>query len=748
MAEGALQATRAAPKTARQAPAVRQAPAYTAVRPHMLFQPGEGAARSADARAARAASGAFPTQNRSPRQRHMADHVAELQPATIDVGERTERPAGVPQAPTDPAVPRHEATTPAAAPWLHDPQFLLEPDVEQVHRRTTVVDRRWDDVSAAGVNPQQDRSVTQPAALWSARIQRCGIGSSCGCELHDKLAGVRGDLQRTISDGGAALPGATQAQMEEAFSADFSAVRVHTGPAAQEFASILRAHALTTGSDIVFEAGAYRPGTPSGDRLLAHELAHVVQQRHGLPRAPLDGGAADPLERAADQAAEEARLSAESESHGAAIAPGQGGRVPWLSHRFPPEMQDGQSLPAHELTQVGQRSGIGQADAGRNDEAGSPSPVLGRSSEKLIQRKGFESTVQVCHRVLKSRNFEVSKGGLRVVLILDKLDKAVLDCRDFDFGVTLTRSKDWWFDDEIGTCEAPTGGTRSFSFANLTSGTYYLTIWRNFDHPYCCLSGDLLVFDEPVANDSNGCSRHKDLSVMEIVHGALDIAGFIPVLGAIPDGINAGIYALEGNWANAGLSAVAMIPLWGDGVKLGTIAEKSAIKISEKAAIRLGEEGIAKGLKEVKAASNVEKAALQTTEEAAKVEKATVGAVEETTEEAAEKSVKESAEHATKEAAEKELKERIAECEAIWASYKALGSCRACNRADSPAERAAKIACITAVLVGRRRYLAEKCDYVLPGSIARGSTVAERGHKTQVVQIEQMLAKCASLPTT
>ena len=71
------------------------------------------------------------------------------------------------------------------------------------------------------------------------------------------------------------------------------------------------------------------------------------------------------------------------------------------------------------------------------------------------------------------------------------------------------------------------------------------------------------MFDEAVEGDSSGCRRDKDLSTMDIVHGALDIAGFIPVLGAIPDGVNAGIYVLEGDWANAGLSAVAMVPAWG-----------------------------------------------------------------------------------------------------------------------------------------------------------------------------------------
>jgi hypothetical protein len=92
--------------------------------------------------------------------------------------------------------------------------------------------------------------------------------------------------------------------MEAAFSADFSSVRVHTDSAADDAASTLNAHALTAGTDILFRSGAYNPGTQSGDRLLAHELAHVVQQRDGVAHAAIDGGPSDPLERAADAAAD------------------------------------------------------------------------------------------------------------------------------------------------------------------------------------------------------------------------------------------------------------------------------------------------------------------------------------------------------------------------------------------------------------------------------------------------------------
>ncbi len=72
-------------------------------------------------------------------------------------------------------------------------------------------------------------------------------------------------------------PGA-RAFMESRFSRDFSQVRVHTDASAEASARALHADAYTVGHDIVFGAGRYAPQTPSGRRLIAHELTHVVQQ--------------------------------------------------------------------------------------------------------------------------------------------------------------------------------------------------------------------------------------------------------------------------------------------------------------------------------------------------------------------------------------------------------------------------------------------------------------------------------------
>lgn len=166
------------------------------------------------------------------------------------------------------------------------------------------------------------------------RVQRkcsCGrpVGADGECEECRKKR-----LQRRASSGGQSAQEATLAppivhdvlrgsgqaldsrvrrQLEPQFQHDFSGVRVHVGGLAAASAASVGALAYTVGRDVVFGAGQYAPGTASGDNLIAHELAHVVQQG-GRPFAPgqaLEIGAAnDPLERQAESTGQRAGSAA------------------------------------------------------------------------------------------------------------------------------------------------------------------------------------------------------------------------------------------------------------------------------------------------------------------------------------------------------------------------------------------------------------------------------------------------------
>ncbi len=98
-------------------------------------------------------------------------------------------------------------------------------------------------------------------------------------------------VDEALRSGSQALDPETRRFFERRLDYDFGRVRVHAGQPAGQAARALKARAFTTGSDIIFAPGQYSPRSPQGRWLLAHELAHVVQQRSAgssrtLQRAP------------------------------------------------------------------------------------------------------------------------------------------------------------------------------------------------------------------------------------------------------------------------------------------------------------------------------------------------------------------------------------------------------------------------------------------------------------------------------
>jgi hypothetical protein len=89
---------------------------------------------------------------------------------------------------------------------------------------------------------------------------------------------------------GESLPGEVRSYFEPRFGWDFSKVRIHADSDAARGAQAIEARAYTLGRDIVFGAGEYTPATHEGRRLIAHELAHVVQQEGGFATGHASGG--------------------------------------------------------------------------------------------------------------------------------------------------------------------------------------------------------------------------------------------------------------------------------------------------------------------------------------------------------------------------------------------------------------------------------------------------------------------------
>lgn len=107
--------------------------------------------------------------------------------------------------------------------------------------------------------------------LASAPLQRAG----------DQPHAPPSPVAESLARAGAPLDAGTRGFMESRFGHDFGRVRIHADAGAAASARAVGAHAYTVGSHIAFDTGRYAPHSGTGQRLLAHELAHVVQQGGG-----------------------------------------------------------------------------------------------------------------------------------------------------------------------------------------------------------------------------------------------------------------------------------------------------------------------------------------------------------------------------------------------------------------------------------------------------------------------------------
>jgi hypothetical protein len=143
-------------------------------------------------------------------------------------------------------------------------------------------------------------------------VQRLA-GNRAASRLADEQSGA---LPQTVdiaerirrSTTGKPLDEPVQRRLESGLGTDLSGVRVHTDPEADRLSRAVDAVAFTTGSDIFFRSGTYRPESQDGMHLLAHEAAHTVQQAKGSVSGKRIGDVSisdpgDVDERAADRAA-------------------------------------------------------------------------------------------------------------------------------------------------------------------------------------------------------------------------------------------------------------------------------------------------------------------------------------------------------------------------------------------------------------------------------------------------------------
>ena len=131
-----------------------------------------------------------------------------------------------------------------------------------------------------------DPASTEPCPAWSAGAQPCPeCPEQPPSQVQRKANGTAGPHQPSVAShvignlgAGHPLDKSTRAFFDPRFGYDFSQVRVHTDDQAAQSARRMQARAFTTGQDVVFGAGEFAPHTTKGRALLAHELAHTIQQ--------------------------------------------------------------------------------------------------------------------------------------------------------------------------------------------------------------------------------------------------------------------------------------------------------------------------------------------------------------------------------------------------------------------------------------------------------------------------------------
>jgi hypothetical protein len=201
-----------------------------------------------------------------------------------------------------------------------------------------------------------------------AAVQRKADGSA--------MAHTPPDVADIVRAAGRPLSPELRSSMESAFGRDFSSVRIHTGATAEQSATALGAQAYTVGNHIVFGSGRYVNESADGQRLLAHELSHVVQQHGGGPTAASPsarlssapagavhkkiqiGAADDPLEHEADRVADHVMRSINPKHPLPVVIPQKAARLtPAVPGRSSDTVGDS-AAPASVHTVIGRAGGV------------------------------------------------------------------------------------------------------------------------------------------------------------------------------------------------------------------------------------------------------------------------------------------------------------------------------------------------------------------------------------------------------
>ncbi len=301
---------------------------------------------------------------------------------------------------------------------------------------------------------------------------------------------------------GRPLPEAVRQKMESVFNTDFSDVRVHVGAQAQSIGAV----AFTMGSQIHFAPGQYNPNTSHGQRLLGHELTHVMQQRAGRVRNPFGRGVAVVQDPGMEAEAE--RMGIQAAAHRALVQAKREQPGMAAVQQKPAQTPGGRPLVPHVQAAVVQPSTT-QAQARPLTTAGKPEVIQGRFPGGLaqivrfhqqagtIQPKTTGSAVQLSSALAPLP--PVGEGQALPVLVQRKMEKL--------FGTTFA---------EVRIHEAPEA--RSLGAQAFTRGSHIYFAPGQYN-PTTTQGRQLLAYElTHVVQQRNGRVKHPFGSGVAVVH--------------------------------------------------------------------------------------------------------------------------------------------------------------------------------------------------------------------------------------
>ena len=344
--------------------------------------------------------------------------------------------------------PAHTPTPPTSA--LRRGSALQRTTADRAPAPSTLLP----DISRVSVHPEN-----APASAWPTPIQRYGIEPASAGRVLRRCGGKTcppgtcdhdGELRRHSTAPGSAtapplvhqvlgttgeqLHPAARSYLEPRFGHDFSTVRVHTDMIAATSAEAVGARAYTVGNHIAFAAGVYAPHTEYGRRLIAHELAHTLQQgagRQSLIPAPsvfaapsppgitqpalVVGPIGDPLEGEADRVADQVMRMPDSDpsvtdappqlDHNGAAGEAEGRSIVFDRGRYAPHQDAGRRLLAHELVHTIQQGRSGPPSRGERLSVESSGSAREGEARKIAEMPSRLAVVD---------HAAAADGGLRV----------------------------------------------------------------------------------------------------------------------------------------------------------------------------------------------------------------------------------------------------------------------------------------------------------------------------------------------